>query len=131
MELDINSVAPRDVSVRERSVPQRPAPQEPPQPQQNRAAEVMMQQKIEEQRQKSLASAKNVDAAKYFKEILRFTEIFNKKLKFNIDQNSEQVIVKVVDTETDKVIKEIPPEELQRLYSSMKEAIGLLIDEQR
>ena len=131
MELDINSVAPRDVSVRERSVPQRPAPQEPPQPQQNRAAEMMMQQKIEEQRQKSLASAENVDAAKYFKEILRFTEIFNKKLKFNIDQNSEQVIVKVVDTETDKVIKEIPPEELQRLYSSMKEAIGLLIDEQR
>lgn len=131
MELDINSVAPREVSVRERAGTQRPVPQDPPQPQQNRAAEVMMQQKIEEQRQKSLASAKNVDAAKYFKEILRFTEIFNKKLKFNIDQNSEQVIVKVVDTETDKVIKEIPPEELQRLYSSMKEAIGLLIDEQR
>jgi flagellar protein FlaG len=131
MELDINSVAPREVSVRERSAAQRSGSQEPPQPQQNRAAELMMQQKIEEQRQKSLASAKNVDAAKYFKEILRFTEIFNKKLKFNIDQNSEQVIVKVVDTETDKVIKEIPPEELQRLYSSMKEAIGLLIDEQR
>jgi len=130
MELDINSIAPYDSSSRERAN-HRPASPEPAQPQQNRAAELMMQQKIEEQRQKSLASAKNVDASRYFKEILRFTEIFNKKLKFNIDQNSEQVIVKVVDTETDKVIKEIPPEELQRLYSSMKEAIGLLIDEQR
>ncbi len=130
MELDIKSVAPHETTSRERPT-HRPAPQEPVQPQQNRAAELMMQQKLEEQRQKSLASAKNVDASRYFKEILRFTEIFNKKLTFNIDQDSEQVIVKVVDTETDKVIKEIPPEELQRLYSSMKEAIGLLIDEQR
>jgi len=59
----------------------------------------------------------------------RFGDAFNKKLKFVVDQGSNQVIVKVIDTDTDKVIKELPPAELQRLHSNLKEAIGLLFDE--
>jgi flagellar protein FlaG len=54
---------------------------------------------------------------------------FNKKLQFVVDHGSNQVIIKVIDKETDKVIKELPPEELQRLHSNLKEAIGLLFDE--
>ena len=54
---------------------------------------------------------------------------FNRRLQFVMDQNSSQVIVKVIDKETDKVIKELPPEELQRLHRNLKEAIGLLFDE--
>jgi len=53
----------------------------------------------------------------------------NKKLQFVVDHGSNQVIVKVIDKETDKVIKELPPEELQRLHNNLKEAIGLLFDE--
>jgi flagellar protein FlaG len=56
--------------------------------------------------------------------------IFNKKLKFYVDQDSHEVIVKVIDSETDKVIKVLPPEELQRLHARLKEAIGFLFDEQ-
>jgi uncharacterized FlaG/YvyC family protein len=54
---------------------------------------------------------------------------FNRKLQFVVDHSSNQVIIKVIDKETDKVIKELPPEELQRLHSHLKEAIGLLFDE--
>jgi len=54
---------------------------------------------------------------------------FNRKLQFVVDHNSNEVIVKVIDKETDKVIKELPPEELQRLHSNLKEAIGFLFDE--
>jgi len=39
------------------------------------------------------------------------------------------VVVKVIDGETDKVIKVLPPEELQRLHVRIREAIGLLFDE--
>jgi len=46
-----------------------------------------------------------------------------------VDHSSNQVIIKVIDKETDKVVKELPPEELQRLHSNLKEAIGLLFDE--
>jgi flagellar protein FlaG len=54
---------------------------------------------------------------------------FNRKLQFVVDHGSNQVIIKVIDKETDKVIKELPPEELQRLHRHLKEAIGLLFNE--
>jgi len=55
--------------------------------------------------------------------------VFNRKLQFVVDYNSKQVVVKVIDKETDKVIKELPPEELQRLHKHIKETIGLMYDE--
>jgi flagellar protein FlaG len=55
---------------------------------------------------------------------------FNKKLQFVVDHQSNEVIVKVIDKETDKVIKVIPPEELQRLHRMIKETIGFLFNEQ-
>jgi flagellar protein FlaG len=54
---------------------------------------------------------------------------FNKKLKFVVDHESKEVIVKVIDSQTDKVIKVLPPEELQRLHDRIKETIGFLFDE--
>ena len=56
--------------------------------------------------------------------------IFNKRLQFVVDNHSNQVTVKVIDRETDKVIKELPPEELQRLHGKLKETIGFLFDQQ-
>ncbi|MDR3193064.1 MAG: flagellar protein FlaG [Treponema sp.] len=54
---------------------------------------------------------------------------FNKRLKFVVDHQSHEVTVKVIDEETDKVIKVLPPEELQRLHSRIRETIGFLLDE--
>ena len=47
-----------------------------------------------------------------------------------IDPEVHQVIVKVIDRETEKVIKELPPEALQRLHRRIREAVALLVDEQ-
>jgi flagellar protein FlaG len=55
--------------------------------------------------------------------------VFNRKLQFVVDHNSHEVIVKVIDKDTDKVIKVLPPEELQRLHNNLKESIGFLFDE--
>jgi flagellar protein FlaG len=55
--------------------------------------------------------------------------VFDKKLQFVVDHGSNEVTVKVIDRETDKVIKELPPEELQRLHNDLKETIGFLFDE--
>ncbi|MDR0600544.1 MAG: flagellar protein FlaG [Treponema sp.] len=54
---------------------------------------------------------------------------FNKKLKFEVNHQSHDITVKVIDPETDKVIKVLPPEELQRLHARLKEMIGFLLDE--
>jgi flagellar protein FlaG len=59
----------------------------------------------------------------------RVTLAFNKKLKFVVDHQSHEVTVKVIDPQTDKVIKVLPPEELQRLHRRLKETIGFLFDE--
>jgi len=53
---------------------------------------------------------------------------FDRKLQFVLDQESSEITVKVIDKETDKVIKVLPPEELQRLHSGNREAMGFLVD---
>jgi len=70
-----------------------------------------------------------IDVERYLRDIINYTEVFNKRLKFSINEELNQVVVKVIDSQTDKVIKEIPPEVLQRLHVRIREAIGLLIDE--
>jgi flagellar protein FlaG len=54
---------------------------------------------------------------------------FNRRVILSVNEQINQVIIKVVDAETDKVIKEIPAEEIQRLIARIKETIGLLVDE--
>ncbi len=55
--------------------------------------------------------------------------LFNRRLKFSVNEEINRVVVKVIDGATDKVIKEIPPEEIQRLVARLKETLGLLFDE--
>lgn len=63
-------------------------------------------------------------------EIQQVTSALNRRLKFSINRDLGQVVVKVIDRATDKVIKELPPEEIQRLHVRLREAIGLFIDEE-
>ena len=62
-------------------------------------------------------------------DIQRIGKFFNKKLQFEVDRSLNRVIVKVIDKETDKVIKELPPEELQRLHNNLRQTIGFLFNE--
>ena len=71
-----------------------------------------------------------VDLKSTAAELERISTALNRKLKFEVDHESYDVTVKVIDPETDKVIKVLPPEELQRLHSRIKETIGFLFDEQ-
>ena len=61
-------------------------------------------------------------------ELERISLAFNRRLKFEIDQQSRDIRIKVIDNETDKVIKVLPPEELQRLHSRIRETLGFLFD---
>ena len=63
-------------------------------------------------------------------DIAKVSQAFNKKLDFVVDFQSNEVIVKVIDKTTDKVIKVLPPEGLQRLHRKLKETIGFLFNEQ-
>jgi len=82
-----------------------------------------------ENAQESLPGTQKKPFPEIMVELEQITVAFNKKLKFEINQQSNDVTVKVIDPETDKVIKVLPPKELQRLHSRLREAIGFLFDE--
>lgn len=58
-------------------------------------------------------------------------EIQNRSLRFKIHERLNEVIVEVVDSETEEVIREIPPEKLLDMFANMLELAGLLVDERR
>lgn len=62
-------------------------------------------------------------------ELTEVSAAMNKRLTFSINEKLDQVVVKVVDTATDKVIREIPLEALQRVHERIREVIGILFDE--
>ena len=66
---------------------------------------------------------------RYIRKVLKDASLLNRDLRYSINRETNDVIVKVVDKSTDKVIKEIPPEALRRLQVRLKEQIGLLVDE--
>ncbi len=70
------------------------------------------------------------EVQRMLREIVNFSDAFNRKLQFSVNNDLNQVVVKVIDRDTDKVIKEIPHEGLQRLHMRLKEAVGLLFDEE-
>ncbi|MDW7651577.1 MAG: flagellar protein FlaG [Bacillota bacterium] len=59
------------------------------------------------------------------------TEAFNIQLRFKLHEASERIMVQVVDTESEEVIKEIPPEKLLNLAAQIQDMIGLLLDAKR
>lgn len=55
--------------------------------------------------------------------------VMGPKLQFRINQELGSIVINVVDPSTDKVIKEIPSEDMQKLKVRMKKAIGMLFNE--
>jgi flagellar protein FlaG len=94
-----------------------------------------VQQKSEQKQQKAIEEIAQdmqklrdrIDSEKYLQDVLNIPS-FNRKIKFQVDH--DRVFVKVIDGKTDKVIKEIPQEELRTMYQRIREYIGIFIDEQ-
>lgn len=53
------------------------------------------------------------------------------KCEFSYHEETKRVSIKVLDKETEEVIREIPPEETLEMIERMMELAGLLIDERR
>jgi len=76
------------------------------------------------------AAAEKQDIGKSLDILREAFRMFNRRLKFSVNEEIDRVVVKVVDGTTDKVIKEIPPEEIQKLVARIRETIGILFDEE-
>lgn len=61
-------------------------------------------------------------------ELNSYMQNLNRSLQFSIDEQSGDTIIKVIDSETDELIRQIPAEELLVLRSSLEEYRGMLLE---
>lgn len=55
-----------------------------------------------------------------------FVQVIKRNLQFSVDDSSGRIIITVTDSETDEVIREIPPEDLLSVARNLEEVKGLL-----
>ncbi|OPZ87881.1 MAG: flagellar protein FlaG [Firmicutes bacterium ADurb.Bin419] len=53
------------------------------------------------------------------------------QFEFSIHEKTNEIMVKVIDSETQEVIREIPPEKILDMVAKMWEMAGILVDERR
>jgi flagellar protein FlaG len=62
------------------------------------------------------------------KQLNKTVEIFDKKLHFEIHEETDRIMVQIIETETEEVVGEIPPEKVLDLVARIEEMIGLMVD---
>ena len=70
------------------------------------------------------------------KKIKKAIDTINKQLshtecQYGFHEKTNRVTIKIVDKDTDKIIKEFPPEETLEMIAKAWELAGLLVDEKR
>ncbi len=55
---------------------------------------------------------------------------FETHLNFSKDESTGDTIVKIINSETDEVVRQIPSEEILRIASKMQDVIGVLFDKE-
>jgi len=54
------------------------------------------------------------------------SDLLRRNLQFSVDDDSGRMVIKVVDSQTDEVIRQIPKEEMLEIARSLEKAEGLL-----
>ena len=59
----------------------------------------------------------------------KITETLEENLSFKLHDETDRIMVQVVNVKTNEVVKEMPPEEMLDLAAKIHKMVGLLIDE--
>lgn len=73
--------------------------------------------------------AQDVRAKRIAEQIQEFLKEHNKRLHFYVHEGTRRIAVKVIDNETQEVIREVPLEELLDLAARVEDFAGLLFNE--
>jgi flagellar protein FlaG len=55
--------------------------------------------------------------------------VFGRRFQFSLHEGTKRLVVKVVDTETEEVLQEVPPEKILDMVEELWRLAGLLVDE--
>jgi len=67
------------------------------------------------------------ELAKVVDRVNQTAQVFNQALQFEMGEG-KQVVIRVVDTASGQVVREIPPEKFMDAFKRMEDALGLLLD---
>lgn len=59
----------------------------------------------------------------------RAVQIFDRRIRFERHAGTGRIMCRVINAETEEVVREIPPEELLDAMAQMLECLGLVVDE--
>jgi Uncharacterized flagellar protein FlaG, COG1334 len=65
---------------------------------------------------------------KLIEEVKRKFDMLSKYLKIDIDQELEMPVVKIMERDTNRVIRQIPPDYLLELMKRIDQLLGLLVE---
>ncbi len=75
-----------------------------------------------------VATKSQIQPEEFLKQVKGLTEDGLFSVRFENDDNSDQLVVKIVDRETDEVIRQVPAEELLNLKVALADLRGNVID---
>jgi len=75
---------------------------------------------------KPLKLNKSIDLNGMIKDINKFSRTFSRNLSFSVDKRSGTPIIIVKESNTGKIIRQIPPKEMIRLTRKMKSISGII-----
>ena len=55
----------------------------------------------------------------------------NERVSFSFNEKIDRVVMKVINTRNNEVVREIPAKEMVRVYEHIHELIGMFVDESR
>jgi flagellar protein FlaG len=75
-------------------------------------------------------SVSDQDWEKLFKDLEIYALERNFRLKFSVDEATGRTVIKIINPDTQKVIREIPPEETLRIAATLERLAKQIIDTQ-
>jgi len=89
-----------------------------------------LQREVEQQVQdaQEKRDIKPEELQKLIEEVKRKFDMLSKYLKIDIDQELEMPVVKIMERDTNRVIRQIPPDYLLELMKRIDQLLGLLVE---
>jgi flagellar protein FlaG len=72
-----------------------------------------------------------VNLEQALEKLQRASRIYNTKLSFSVHKESNRIVVRIIDSDTNEVIRQIPPEEILHISDEIQKIIGSFVDNRR
>ncbi|NLY86102.1 MAG: flagellar protein FlaG [Tissierellia bacterium] len=54
--------------------------------------------------------------------------VYDRRFEFSIHETTKQIMVKIIDVNTEEVIRELPPEKILDIVAAIWEVAGIIVD---